>query len=243
MHTSVVRLPPALATPFEEMSGQLIIRLARYAWDISLPGGHCKPQYILADIYYATTAINIVTDWFYALLPLPLLWSVPLNTSSKISVGFLLSLGILASLSACIRLKYTIALTSSSDYLYSIANVVVWGFAEVGIGFFVSCLATLRPLFKKALQLGPSSGRRSTRKDQDFEMISSQLRPNGRGAMLASLSSKVVGKKDGSTQNGRRSSWISSEASEENLVAQDAKGQGIFVSKSVLQSREARDAR
>jgi len=229
---------------FEEMGVQLTFRSPRYAWDTSTPGGHCKPQYILADIYYATTAINIATDWFYALLPLPLLWSVPLNTNSKISVGFLLSLGILASLSACIRLKYTIALTSSTDYLYSIANVVVWGYAEVGIGFFVSCLATLRPLFKKVLQLSPSSGHRSTRKEQDFEMMLSQLRPGGgKSAMLASLSSKVVGKKDGGAQNTRRSSWIPSEASEENLVVQDTKVQGIYVSRSVLQSMEARDAR
>lgn len=53
-----------------------------------------------------------------------------------------------ASLSACIRLKYTVALTSQTDYLYGVANVVIWGFAENGIGMMVGNIATLRPLFR-----------------------------------------------------------------------------------------------
>jgi hypothetical protein len=40
----------------------------RFAWDTSTKGGSCNPAHILADIYYADTAINIVTDWFCALL-------------------------------------------------------------------------------------------------------------------------------------------------------------------------------
>jgi hypothetical protein len=40
------------------------------AWDakLSAEGTHCRPQYILADIYYATTAVNIFTDWATALM-------------------------------------------------------------------------------------------------------------------------------------------------------------------------------
>lgn len=53
-----------------------------------------------------------------------------------------------ASLSACIRLKYTVALTSQDDYLYEVANVVIWGFAENGMGMIVGNIATLRPLFR-----------------------------------------------------------------------------------------------
>lgn len=31
-------------------------------------GGSCNDSQILANIYYADTAVNIVTDWFCALL-------------------------------------------------------------------------------------------------------------------------------------------------------------------------------
>jgi hypothetical protein len=48
-------------------------RPVNYAWDTSIEG-KCNAAQTLADIYYATTAVNIVTDWFCALLPIPLLW-------------------------------------------------------------------------------------------------------------------------------------------------------------------------
>jgi hypothetical protein len=39
-----------------------------YAWNQKTPGGYCLPNKDLADIYYADTAVNIVTDWFCALM-------------------------------------------------------------------------------------------------------------------------------------------------------------------------------
>lgn len=86
--------------------------------------------------------------------PLPLLYTLQLNLNAKLSVGFLLSLGILASLSACIRLKYTVNLNNSDDYLYSVADVMIWGYAENGVGFIVGCVSTLRPLFREMFSLG-----------------------------------------------------------------------------------------
>ncbi|KAF3013689.1 hypothetical protein E8E14_001495 [Neopestalotiopsis sp. 37M] len=120
--------------------------------------GTCNASYILADIYYATTAVNIFTDWATALMPIPLLWNVKMNTNAKLSVGAILGLGIFASISACIRLKYTVNLTSATEYLYGLANIVIWGYAENGIGMFVGNLSTLRPLFRRVLGLGGSSG-------------------------------------------------------------------------------------
>jgi hypothetical protein len=89
----------------------------QFAWDTSIKGGKCNPAQTLADIYYATTAVNIATDWFCALLPVPLLWNVQLNRNAKLSVGVILGLGALASLSACVRLVYTVNLTNTDEYL------------------------------------------------------------------------------------------------------------------------------
>ncbi|KAJ5725001.1 uncharacterized protein N7483_006358 [Penicillium malachiteum] len=111
-------------------------------------GGHCQASYVLADVYYACTAVNIVTDWVTAFLPIPLLWNVQINRNTKISIIGLMGLGIFASLSACIRLKYTVALTNQNNYLYGVANVVIWGFAENALGMIVGNIATLRPLFR-----------------------------------------------------------------------------------------------
>ncbi|KAL4794508.1 hypothetical protein BDV19DRAFT_379431 [Aspergillus venezuelensis] len=120
------------------------------AWEPELleQGGHCKPGYVLTNAYYACTAVNIVTDWVTAAMPVFLLWNVQLDRNSKIAVMGLMSLGVFASLSACVRLKYTVNLTNQDDFLFAVANVVIWGFAENAIGMIVGNIATLRPLFK-----------------------------------------------------------------------------------------------
>lgn len=67
-------------------------------------------------------------------------------------------------MSACIRLNYTINLTDSSDYLFGIGDIVIWGYAENGIGMIVGCISTLRPLFRRVFNLGEASGEASGQK-------------------------------------------------------------------------------
>lgn len=39
----------------------------------------------------------------------------------------------------------------------SISDVVIWGYAENGVGMIVGCIATLRPLFRRVFNLGGDS--------------------------------------------------------------------------------------
>lgn len=71
--------------------------------------------------------MNIAIDWLCALMPIPLLWNVPLDRRAKLSVAVLLSLGVLASVAACVRQKYTTALTGSEDPFYSLGDLMIWG--------------------------------------------------------------------------------------------------------------------
>ncbi|KAH8900972.1 hypothetical protein GQ53DRAFT_633272, partial [Thozetella sp. PMI_491] len=130
------------------------------AWDTDLldQGGKCHDSIILQNIYFMDTSVNIFTDWATALMPIPLLWNIQMNLNTKISVGAILGLGIFASMSGCVRLAYTVNLTSSEDYLYGLANILIWGYAEPAIGMIVGNLATLRPLVRRMLQLDNSSG-------------------------------------------------------------------------------------
>ncbi|KAL4802346.1 hypothetical protein BDV18DRAFT_65413 [Aspergillus unguis] len=179
------------------------------AWDTSLleKGGHCQPSHVLTDVYYACTAVNILTDWITAMMPIPLLWHVQLDRNSKVAVIGLMSLGIFASLSACIRLKYTVNLTNQTDFLFAVANVVIWGFAENAIGMIVGNVATLRPLFKgwfeRTLGRTGYSGSRSrpsrlasnyelsqhgTKNDPGFMSTVTEVRGQGSGRRGDSLS-------------------------------------------------------
>lgn len=44
---------------------------------------------------YSFSAMTIVTDWLYALLPIPMIWNVRMTVRAKVTVGWILSLGIL----------------------------------------------------------------------------------------------------------------------------------------------------
>ncbi|RDW75536.1 hypothetical protein BP6252_06678 [Coleophoma cylindrospora] len=220
------------------------------AWDTELTaeGGHCNDATILANIYYATTAVNIATDWFTAFMPIPLLWNIKLNLNAKISVGAILSLGVFASLSACIRLKYTVNLTNQqNDYLYGLANIVLWGYAENGIGMFVGNLSTLRPLFRRIFNLGgsdsrsgrtnttqilsqgfPSSSRRTYKPfDTNYELEAVDGDKDYRGP--TSTSTKIHGGSD-----GHQSSSVASDSESQKQILENSKApNGIVVSKFI----------
>ncbi|KAJ4385656.1 hypothetical protein N0V93_010085 [Gnomoniopsis smithogilvyi] len=222
-----------------------------YAWNTDQEG-YCLPATWLADIYYVTTAVNIATDWVTALLPIPLLWHVRLERSEKISVGGILGLGIFASLAACIRLNYTINLTDESDYLFSVSNIVIWGYGEIAVGMFVGCLATLRPLFRKMFRLGslgssksrggtgaspfPSHARRAygqhSRLRDDIEMGGMGTTSNAfKGSV--SVSHEVTG--------GTRTS-VTSESDSMEQILKEAKKQGVGGSKGIMVSRQVQIA-
>ncbi|KAH7034005.1 hypothetical protein B0J12DRAFT_789176 [Macrophomina phaseolina] len=105
---------------------------------------------------FTLSATNILTDWTCALLPIPLLWSLEMNRNSKIAAGVLLSFGVFASVCALVRLQYTIGLTATEDYFYHISFVLLWAFAEVGVGMTAANCSTLRPIFSKLFELSSS---------------------------------------------------------------------------------------
>ncbi|KAB2572061.1 hypothetical protein BFW01_g8590 [Lasiodiplodia theobromae] len=222
-----------------------------YAWNTN-QDGKCEDAKILTDIYYATTAVNIATDWFCAAMPIPLLWNVKLNRNAKISVACILSLGIFASLSACIRLKYTVNLQATDDYLYAISDILIWGYAENGIGVIVGCVGTLRPLFRKVLHLGsdsdgstpmkyggassrgdnfPSNARRTYDKfDSQYELEEGMGPSNDKyGAQAHETEIRAGTARTGS---------LPSDSDSQKQILDDSQGNGIMVHSQVQISRD-----
>ncbi|KAK3488836.1 uncharacterized protein B0T23DRAFT_321132 [Neurospora hispaniola] len=228
------------------------------AWDTDAiqDGAKCNPAEYLADIYYATTAVNIFTDWVTAFMPIPLLWNVQLNRNTKISVICVLGLGFFASISACVRLKYTVNLTAQENYLYALADIVIWGYAENGMGLIVGCLMTLRPLLREVLRLGGDTshkqsngtsgagygfGTRGTQRrtnnepDDDYEQPSdsrghvSSSNGYGNGIILTEISA-------GERQEDDYSSF-ETESQKKILITDDEAPGGIMVTRHVKLSR------
>lgn len=59
----------------------------------SMVMGQCLPRNVQVDLAYVQGAVTTLTDFLFALLPIPLLWKTTLDTRSKLSVAFVLLLG------------------------------------------------------------------------------------------------------------------------------------------------------
>ncbi|KAF1955477.1 hypothetical protein CC80DRAFT_549159 [Byssothecium circinans] len=217
------------------------------AWKANLIAegrGKCLPPVYLQNVYYFCTSVNIFTDWATALMPIAILWNIQMNRNTKISVAVILGLGIFTSLSGLIRLKYTIGLTSDHDYLYGVANILIWGYAEPALGMIVGNIATLRPLFRRVLKLdssspsgphsngtprGPNNANRShPYKSFDPEHELGTVVGNGRTTDIRGGEQTHVGGRD---------SLGSDNESQKEILAGEGKNRGIFVSKQVDVSR------
>ncbi|KKY25933.1 hypothetical protein UCDDS831_g01782 [Diplodia seriata] len=142
-------------------------------------------------IHFTQSGINIVTDWLCAALPIPLLWDVKMNSNTKMSVVGLLGLGVFASVSAMIRLNYTVSyMNPTDDYLYGVVNLVIWAYAEAGIAVICGCTACLRPLFSSVFKMGSSSDHKDT-----FALQSRTLRSRSyNGIKVPSVDSRLANK-------------------------------------------------
>lgn len=65
-----------------------------HVWD-TVGEGTCKDPVIVVNAAYAFSAMDILFDWGFALLPLPMLWDIKMSLQVKMSLFAILGLGIL----------------------------------------------------------------------------------------------------------------------------------------------------
>jgi hypothetical protein len=64
-------------------------------WDFTIQNSKCVSGNSFVAAAYSISVLTVVTDWMYAIMPIPMIWSVQMTTQKKITVAFVLSLGIL----------------------------------------------------------------------------------------------------------------------------------------------------
>lgn len=76
----------------------------------------CSPRRVDLAFIYLNAAVTAGSDWLFALLPVPLLWSSTMDARTKLSVGFILSLGALSSVCSLVRFRYLAGLTDYENF-------------------------------------------------------------------------------------------------------------------------------
>lgn len=77
----------------------------------------CVPADEVVAAAYSLSVMTILSDWLYALIPIPMVWHVKMTKQAKTTVVLVLGLGIFASVATLIRLKFLADLTQLDDLL------------------------------------------------------------------------------------------------------------------------------
>ncbi|KAM0340059.1 hypothetical protein ACHAPQ_001334 [Fusarium lateritium] len=117
-------------------------------WDFRIKEGKCVSADQIVSAAYAISVMTVVSDWLYALLPIPMLWSVKMTKQAKATVIAILGLGIFASVATLVRLRFLADLTDTDDILFAGTDAMAWTLIEPGVAIVASSLATIRPLLR-----------------------------------------------------------------------------------------------
>jgi hypothetical protein len=123
---------------------------AAYYWNRVNPAahGHCHDTSFTADSTYAQSAVSIVTDLTYALLPIVIVRKLQMSRHKRISLSFVLSLGAIASIAVIVRIPYVLDLAKTEDFLWQTTDVAIWSCVEPGLGLTIINLVVTRPLLR-----------------------------------------------------------------------------------------------
>ncbi|GJC88176.1 hypothetical protein ColLi_11014 [Colletotrichum liriopes] len=115
-------------------------------WDYAIPNSKCVSPDAVVAAAYSISVMTILSDWLYALLPIPMIWSVKMTKQAKATVIVILGLGIF--IATLIRLKFLADLSDLTDILFTGTDAMVWTLVEPGVAIVASSLVTIRPLLR-----------------------------------------------------------------------------------------------
>ncbi|CAI7608044.1 unnamed protein product [Penicillium discolor] len=103
----------------------------------------------LSKFYYGLQIPNIATDAIILLMPMRIVWNLPISKAQKLGLSGIFILGFLTLIFDIIRLVVLIELsTKGDDITYNEVPASVWTCIEPAVGIFAACLSNMRPLFK-----------------------------------------------------------------------------------------------
>ncbi|KAI0377228.1 hypothetical protein F5Y04DRAFT_190433 [Hypomontagnella monticulosa] len=136
-------------------------------WDFTVKTT-CWSQSTLQGLSYANSTVNIVTDIFFAILPIPMLWNVKINARTKASLICVLGLGIFACAASIVKAAFITNYGKNGDFLWDSANLTIWISAETNTGIVAACLPCIKPMFKSIFDSTLRYG--SSRKNEAYNL-------------------------------------------------------------------------
>lgn len=135
------------------------------SWNHSLqrlPSTRCFSAKTFSSIGLFNSIINILTDFIFAVLPIPIVVKLKVNLRTKCTLVFVLSLGFVACAAGIAKAQTQTTFMDNPDPYWH-DGFMVWNMVELCLGILAASLPALKPLFSSILassatMLGMSSG-------------------------------------------------------------------------------------
>ncbi|KAJ4251483.1 hypothetical protein NW762_011468 [Fusarium torreyae] len=125
-------------------------------WDKSIENRRCMNN--IAGYYLGTDLTHCLMDFIILALPLYEVVRMKLVFGQKIAVIGIFSIGSLVGVASIFQIAEAQQYTANSrEFPFEFSLAMVWANVEVHLAVFTSCLALLRPIFRKIIP-GLSSG-------------------------------------------------------------------------------------
>ncbi|OJD38885.1 uncharacterized protein BKCO1_3000223 [Diplodia corticola] len=193
-------------------------------WNPSLEGS-CSNKSGGVWTGYLHAAISAGVDFVLAGIPYFMLRHSNLGWKKRLAIYLIMSLGSFGAITTLIRIRTITDLTSSSDYLYNLKDIIVWSWVEPGCGIIAGSMATLRPLVRVVCEktgISKSGSRTHTstaaRYDPDVDLdelrgeasatrtnIEARRSPTGAGDPFGGGSGRRSSRESGTSESGWQS--------------------------------------
>ncbi|KAH9904261.1 hypothetical protein F4778DRAFT_731815 [Xylariomycetidae sp. FL2044] len=116
--------------------------------------GSCLDAGIIAALTYLYSAISVICDFTFAILPIFMIWGLQMDRKTKIALIPILSMACVASAAVVVRFAY-IERFKDPDFLWATLDIAIWSTTEQGLAITAGSLATIRPLYYRvAMRMG-----------------------------------------------------------------------------------------
>jgi len=113
-------------------------------WDVT---GAIPATCIDANAFLILTAsLNLASDIWVTVLPIPILAQVQRPTSEKVTLVLIFAVGIFSCVAAMMRLLALVVYTRSNDISFDNVPLEIWSSIEVNIAILCSSMPSMRPL-------------------------------------------------------------------------------------------------
>ncbi|KAL8671757.1 MAG: hypothetical protein Q9168_003752 [Polycauliona sp. 1 TL-2023] len=157
----------------------------------------------LIPISIAQGCVNVASDFYIFLLPIPGVLQLQMPTRKKIGICAIFATGSLACLASIMGLYYRTRLRRDSDVTWSLVDILIWVVVELHVGVMCGCMPALAGFFNYYLPSLRSVGSFFSSRVKGFSFLKISSRPSSSESASKRLATKDIHMTLGSKIDGQ----------------------------------------